>query len=185
MKICRNTFDKSVELAAWYYEGDEPPLVKADPSQIEQVFLNLLINGMHAMTIMRGAEEKPGGVLSVHVDRIDAGPEFCRFYPDAREGKYWRVQINDTGVGMNQDTMARIFDPFFTTKDSDSGSGLGLAMVYSIIRQHGGIIDTYSMPGRGSTFNIFLPGMDPEEDEGVIVKTEDEAVEGEGPHHGG
>lgn len=159
MKICRTTFDKSVEIQS--VPNGTPALVQADPVQMEQVILNLCVNGYHAMTVMRGPEERQGGVLTVTVDFVRADERFMETQPDAEPGRdYWIVSVRDTGVGMEQKMIAKIFDPFFTTKLKGYGTGLGLSMVYNIVKQHQGFINIYSEPQLGSSFNIYLPAHD-------------------------
>jgi len=154
-RICESTFDKSIELAF-----DLPArscLIHADPTQMEQVFLNLCVNAAHAMTVMRGEGEVHGGRLVVTVEEVRADADFCAAHPGARPTAYWRVAVGDTGVGMDQTTLAKAFLPFFTTKEKGSGTGLGLSMVYNIVQQHEGLINVYSEVGIGSTFNVYLP----------------------------
>jgi CheY-like chemotaxis protein len=123
---------------------------------MEQVLLNLCINGIHAMTIMRG-EDVWGGVLTIAIDKVVVDPVFQKRHPEAIGPLYWKVSVSDTGIGMDTKTAAKIFDPFFTTKEQGRGTGLGLAMVYNIVRQVQGFIDVYSEPGHGSTFSVYLP----------------------------
>jgi PAS domain S-box-containing protein len=158
LKICSNTFDKSIEIKPIYYDGTV--MVKADPAQMEQVALNLCVNASHAMTIMKKEGETIGGALIVSIDRLYADKFFCKTHPEADPGCYWMISYRDTGVGMDLKTMSKIFDPFFTTKKTEKGTGLGLAMVYNIVQQHGGFVDVYSEPGIGSTFNVFLPELE-------------------------
>ncbi len=167
MQICHNTFDKSIEIKADF--APEKALINGDPSQVEQILLNLCVNASHAMTIMRSPGEKHGGALSVSIRYIKADIYFCSVHPEAKPGSYWVVSHSDTGVGMDEDILKNIFDPFFTTKERDQGTGLGLAMVYSIIHHHHGFIDVYSEKGIGSTFNVYFPGI----------------AEGEEPEHAG
>lgn len=188
MKICENTFDKSIELK--YVPAGEKSLIKADAVQIEQVLLNLCINGYHAMTIMRGEHEKQGGELVIFLNSVNADRHFCQTHPEAEEDvHYHAISIYDTGVGMDSNTIAKIFDPFFTMKGKDAGTGLGLAMVYNIIHQYKGFIDVYSEVRKGTTFNVYLPAfeesiiedeMDKAEDmqrgKGLILVVEDESV---------
>lgn len=155
MKICANSFDKSIELAAQYAE--EKALVMASPTQMEQVLLNLCINAAHALTSMRKEDEPQGGKLTVTLRKMLADKGFCINHPEAKESDYWVLSVHDTGVGMDTKTAAKIFDPFFTTKQKDKGTGLGLAMVYNIIQQHEGFLDVYSEVDLGTNFNIYLP----------------------------
>lgn len=155
VKICMNTFDKSINIIPKY--RPEPTLIEADPTQIEQVLLNLCVNASHAMTIMRKNGEPQGGTLTIAVEKFDSDIHFCESHPEAEETDYWLLRVSDTGVGMDQKSISKIFDPFYTTKKMGVGTGLGLAMVYNIINQHNGFVDVYSELGIGSTFNVFLP----------------------------
>ncbi|MBV5338240.1 MAG: PAS domain S-box protein [Deltaproteobacteria bacterium] len=157
-KIGENTFDKSVQVVE--HPAAEPAYVLADATEMEQVLLNLYINAVHAMTIMRAAPLW-GGTLSVAIEKITADPVLQKKHPEAIGAPYWRISVSDTGVGMDTETAAKIFDPFFTTKEQGKGTGLGLAMVYNIIRQLQGFIDVYSEPGVGSTFKVYLPVLIP------------------------
>jgi len=154
-KLGENTFDKSVQVVT--HPVPCPAYVLADATEMEQVLLNLCINGIHAMTIMRGEGVVWGGKLTVAVDQVLVDPLFRKRYPDAAGNAYWKLSVADTGVGMEPKESARIFEPFFTTKSQGQGTGLGLAMVYNIVKQHQGFVDVYSVPGQGSTFHIYLP----------------------------
>ncbi|WP_221031369.1 PAS domain S-box protein [Actomonas aquatica] len=127
----------------------ELPATLADPTQLQQVLLNLGTNAIHAM----GAEP---GTLTYSADTVDLTPP-----PDAQSvlsaGTYLHIQVSDTGHGMDETTRARIFEPFFTTKKRQEGTGLGLAVTHSIIRSHGGSIAVESEPGLGTTFHLHLP----------------------------
>jgi len=189
MTVCGNTFDKSVEINAEYYH--EAAVADASPVQVEQVLLNLCVNAYHAMTIMRKGNESSGGVLTVSIDRVAADQYFCVSHPEAEKNRdYWLVKTHDVGVGMNRDTLDRIMDPFFSTKKKEHGTGLGLSMVYNIMKQHNGFVTVYSEIGVGSTFNIFFPVSSeapPDEDdrsvsgkvlrgEGLILVVDDEEM---------
>jgi len=187
IQICRNTFEKSIEIYTDY--SSLPAIIEGDPSQIEQVLLNLSINASHAMTIMREKNDKQGGKLTLSLRKITADKYFCSIHPEAVAGKYWVVSQSDTGVGIDSKNIHKIFDPFFTTKERERGTGLGLSMVYSIVHQHGGFIDVYSEPGTGSTFNIYLPEFSEEalyeistqeygieKGEGIILVIDDEDI---------
>ncbi len=156
-EICKNTFDKKIVLD-FRRDTDGGYIVIGDATQLEQVLLNLCINAHDAMTIMRPLTEEYRGTLSVTLTRVPSDRDFHSLYPDAREeGEYICLRVRDTGVGMDDYTLERVFDPFFTTKDKDRGTGLGLAMVYNIIKQHEGIIDVYTEDGAGSSFHVFIP----------------------------
>lgn len=160
MTICRNTFDKSIEMEV--VRSTEPACVSADPTQIEQVLLNLCVNASHAMTIMRRDGEHWGGKLSVALRKVLPDKYFLEFHPGALPQTYWNLSVTDTGVGMDTKTMARIFDAFFTTKVKGTGTGLGLTMTYNIVQEHKGFIDLSAEVGKGTTFDVFLPALAPE-----------------------
>ena len=123
--------------------------VKADPVQMEQVLMNLLVNAKDAM---------PGrGTVSIRTSNVEIGEEFMAVHPEARPGEYVLVSMSDTGGGIPPEIRDKIFEPFFTTKESGKGSGLGLSMVYGIVKQHNGYIWASSEVGRGTTFDVFLP----------------------------
>lgn len=123
-------------------------IVDVDGGQIEQVLLNLYVNAWQAMP--------EGGELYIKTENITLDENYVKPFK-VKEGEYVKISITDTGVGMDKKTMERIFDPFFTTKEMGRGTGLGLASVYGIIKNHGGIINVYSEVDEGTTFNIYLP----------------------------
>jgi two-component system, cell cycle sensor histidine kinase and response regulator CckA len=122
--------------------------VEADRGQIEHVLLNLFVNAWQAMPT--------GGKLFLETENMYLDEESSGLY-DLPSGKYVRVSVRDTGVGINEETRQRIFDPFFTTKEMGRGTGLGLASVYGIVRNHGGAVTVQSKVGKGTRFDIFLP----------------------------
>jgi PAS domain S-box-containing protein len=126
--------------------------VFADRAQIEQVIMNLSVNARDAMPL--------GGDLGIETSNIELDEYYCRQYPDFRPGRYVQIKISDSGCGIDEEIQARIFEPFFTTKGVDQGTGLGLSMVYGIIKQHDGQINVYSELDQGTTFKIFLPAVD-------------------------
>lgn len=126
----------------------EPATVRADPAQMEQVLLNLVVNARDAMP--------GGGDLVVSLENVEVDATHARLNIGARCGPHVHISVSDTGEGMDRDTLAHVFEPFFTTKKG-KGSGLGLASVYGIVRQSQGHISVDSTPGRGTTFHIYLP----------------------------
>lgn len=188
MSICQNTFDKRVELDPVF--SKRPAQVFADPAQIEQAILNLCVNANHAMTIMRPEGEGWGGRLRVSLKKIDIDEAFCQVHPEARIEDYWKLSVEDTGIGMKSKTIPKIFSPFFTTKGKAKGTGLGLAMVYNIIKLHKGFISVYSEIDKGTIFNVYLPALpeeileekkhpvseEPLKGDGLILVVEDEPI---------
>jgi CheY-like chemotaxis protein len=131
--------------------GLDPALgaVRIDQTQLEQVIVNLMLNARDAM--------KGGGDISIETGNIELGQDYAKRHAEVQPGPYVLLSISDDGEGMDDETLSHIFEPFFTTKAQGMGSGLGLATVYGIVKQHGGDIAVSSHQGRGTTFRIYLP----------------------------
>jgi len=129
--------------------GNSDASVLADPGQIEQILLNLTLNARDAMP--------NGGMLSFELATVNVNAVFAHTHPGMRPGPHLRVNVRDTGTGMDEATRARVFEPFYTTKAPGQGTGLGLATVYGIVTQSHGAIEVSTMLGAGSTFSVYLP----------------------------
>ena len=127
-------------------------VVKADPGQLSQIVMNLVVNARDAMP--------QGGRLALKTAPVDFTVGCHNRFGLTPPGSYVRLEVHDTGVGMDEATQAHIFEPFFTTKEPGKGTGLGLSTVYGIVKQSGGYLDLVSSPGAGSTFTIYLPRLD-------------------------
>ena len=128
-------------------------VVMGDATRIHQVLMNLCTNAAHAI----GGK---GGVLTVHLADVELDSEFILDHTDLKPGPYINLTVTDTGQGMAPDVLDKIFDPFFSTKEKGQGTGMGLSVVHGIVHSHGGTIYTYSEPGKGSTFKVFLPAIE-------------------------
>ena len=144
--LLQETFPKTIDV----FVRLEPnlPALMADPNQIHQAMLNLCLNSRDAMP--------EGGELLLKTGTI-SGIELRKHFQEARQEQYVRISVTDTGHGLDKAIKNRVFEPFFTTKSQGQGSGLGLSVVYGIVTNHSGFIDMASEPGRGTTFDIYLP----------------------------
>jgi signal transduction histidine kinase/CheY-like chemotaxis protein len=134
------------------HTGPLPRVVRADARQLEQVLLNLCVNARDAMP--------DGGTVLVAVGARELDARFCATRSWARPGVFATLAVSDTGIGMDERTRSQIFEPFFTTKPMGEGTGLGMATVFGIVKQHEGFIEVESAPGEGSRFTVFLPLID-------------------------
>lgn len=128
------------------------PAIEADAGMIEQIVMNLVVNSRDAMD--------RGGSLLVKTSAVEIDSEYAKHHVDARAGKFACLTVTDTGCGMDQETLTRIFEPFFSTKEFGKGTGLGLATVFGIVKQHKGWVEVESKPEEGTIFRVYLPTVD-------------------------
>ncbi|HOP40003.1 MAG TPA: PAS domain S-box protein, partial [Geobacteraceae bacterium] len=138
---------EQIEIVAHFDVGEIT--IYADSSQIEQVLMNLATNARDAMP--------NGGALTLAMETVELDDNFVKVHGYGEPGKYVCISVEDTGVGMDENTVKRIFEPFFTTKETGKGTGLGLSIAYGIVKEHSGYILANSSPGNGTTFQIYLP----------------------------
>lgn len=149
-KLLRRVLPETIGISLDYQPGEY--LIKADATRLQQALMNLSLNSRDAMP--------DGGELHFSIDRFSLKPNDLPPYPDLSPGPWICIQVADSGSGITDEIMPRIFDPFFTTKAVGQGTGLGLAQVYGIVKQHGGSIDVRSDPGIGTTFYLYLPALE-------------------------
>jgi two-component system, cell cycle sensor histidine kinase and response regulator CckA len=150
LKMLRISLPSTIEI---HSEVNTKAVVLADPSLIYQVLMNLCSNAAHAM-------EHGAGVLDVSLSDVRIGPEANAPYSGLQPVPHVKLTVKDTGHGIDPAIVDRIFDPFFTTKEVGAGTGLGLAVVHGIVKNHGGAIEVESFPGKGTTFQVFLPAVE-------------------------
>ncbi len=166
IEVSEKIFEKNIDIK--FELACDIGVIEADKTQIEQVLTNIIINAKDAMPL--------GGKLTFRTENVIIGEDFLRKHPEFKTGRYVKISITDTGTGMADDVKSHIFEPFFTTKGRDKGTGLGLATVYGIIKNHNGYIDVFSKPGKGTTFTIFLPISDKK----ILKKSNDKIMKGSG-----
>jgi PAS domain S-box-containing protein len=153
IKILKRLIPENIELV--FSPKARTSTVKADPAQIEEVLVNLAVNARDAMST--------GGKLVIETFNIRLDEGYVSVHQGSKPGSYVMIAISDTGCGMDKEIMEHLFEPFFTTKKDGMGTGLGLATVYGMVKQHQGNIWAYSEPGKGSTFKVYLPCLDEKE----------------------
>ena len=151
-KLLKRTIPKMIRIEL--HLADKLSTINADPAQMEQVMMNFGVNARDAMP--------EGGKLVIETENITLDEEYCKKHFGATPGDYVLLTISDTGHGMDKETLEHIFDPFYTTKETGKGTGLGLAMVYGIVKSHNGYIMCYSEPGEGTAFKIYMPAIEQE-----------------------
>ncbi len=147
LDLIRRSLGERIQIQ--WLPGHQLGNVRADRIQVEQVIMNLCLNGRDAMPA--------GGELVIETENVSFDAEYCRHHAWARPGRYVLLSVTDTGTGMPPEVVERIWDPFFTTKEPGKGTGLGLSTVYGIVRQHDGLVHVYSEPERGTTLEVYLP----------------------------
>jgi PAS domain S-box-containing protein len=168
VELLRRVLPASIEVRC--DAEDDTGIVEADPAALEQILLNLATNARDAMP--------QGGTLHVDVRAADLAEEDRPLHAWVRPGRYVCVAVSDTGVGMDAATLARVFEPFFTTKPAGVGTGLGMAMVYGLVKQHRGFVHLYSEVGQGTTVKVYLP-------RAAGAATDDGVRRGDAPLQGG
>jgi len=160
LKLIRSTIPATIEIKQNIHT--DCGVIKADPTQIHQIIMNLATNAYHAM-------EETGGELKVSLEEVRLD-KHTLIVPDMVPGVYICLTVTDTGVGIDKSIMNKIFDPFFTTKENGKGTGMGLSVVYGIVKNMGGEIQVHSQPGKGTAFYIYFPVVNVSEDQVSILK---------------
>ena len=158
LKLLRSSIPTSIEIRQNIPKNVDTIL--ADPTQINQVLINLCTNADHAMP--------DGGIIVVTLSNIEFDKDTAAQHPELNMGRYVNLTVSDTGHGISQEEIDRIFDPYFTTKEVGKGTGMGLAVIHGIVKEHNGMITVESELGKGTTFNTFFPAVEKE----VILETE-------------
>lgn len=148
IKLLRSSIPTSIEIQLNL--ANSVRIILADPTQIHQVLINLCTNAAHAM-------EKNGGILKIDLLEVELDTVAIKQFQEIAAGPYVQLTISDTGHGIDSAEKTKIFDPYFTTKAVGKGTGMGLAVVLGIVKNHKGAISVYSEPGRGSTFKVLFP----------------------------
>jgi PAS domain S-box-containing protein len=160
VKMLRATLPSTIEIHQ--NVGKDLRIIEADPTQFQQVLMNLCTNAAHAMS-------EDGGRLEIGLSNADIDDKTLSQYRDLKRGRYLRLTVSDTGAGMRPEVLSRVFEPYFTTKEKGSGTGLGMAVVHGIVKSYGGSVTVYSELGTGSTINVYFPACEQMEIEAEVV----------------
>jgi two-component system, cell cycle sensor histidine kinase and response regulator CckA len=147
LKMLHRLIGEDIEIS--WVPGENVWPVKIDPSQVDQILANLCVNARDAISGV--------GRITIETGKTVFDEEYCTDHVGFKPGTYTMLAVSDNGCGMDAETLGHLYEPFFTTKEIGKGTGLGLAMVYGIVKQNNGFINVYSEPGRGTTFKIYLP----------------------------
>jgi PAS domain S-box-containing protein len=147
VKMLRHMIGEDIELL--WHPGPLALPVRIDPTQVDQILANLCVNARDAID--------GTGKVTIRTAHVTFNETYCAFYPDFMPGDYVLLGVSDDGCGMEKDLLENIFEPFFTTKESGRGTGLGLPMIYGIVKQNNGFVNVYSEPENGTTINVYLP----------------------------
>ena len=150
VKILRETLPKTIEIS--FQIPNDLWIISADATQMHQVLMNLCVNARDAMP--------EGGAISIKAENTFLDENYARMHIEAKAGRFVVITVSDTGPGMTPEIQSRIFEPFFTTKEMSKGTGLGLSTALTIVKSHGGFINVYSEPHKGSQFTLYLPALD-------------------------
>ena len=161
MKMLRASIPATIEIQQDI--STKNAMIMGDPTQIHQVIMNLCTNASDAMDEM-------GSTLQIRLASVELDKDVEKELPELTHGRYIRLTVSDTGHGIKPEILGKIFDPYFTTKEIGKGTGMGLAVVHGIVRDHGGAITVYSEEGKGTTFDVFFPELERKYDTTEIVK---------------
>ena len=168
--IIKGTFPKNIQLRTDHAQNLQ--LILGDATQLHQVLLNLCVNARDAMP--------HGGTLTLEAENVEIDATFASAVPEAKPGHYVVWRVKDTGTGISPEIQERIFEPFFSTKGPDKGTGLGLSTLIGIVKSHGGFIQVYSKPGKGTSFTVYLPASEANAPALALVEQADKGFRGNG-----